>query len=68
MPVDLEYLAGIRIEPFDNARHHREAFSCGVERFDNFFKITASKCVKEDNGKIYIAVEEETGASSGSTP
>src|SRR5689334_165544 len=57
MPADLEYLAGIRIEPFDSARHDRDAFSCGVDRLDNFFKITASKYLKEDNGKIYVAVE-----------
>ena len=65
MPADLEYLAGITIEPLDSARHDREAFSCGVERLDNFFKITASKYVKEDNGRIYVAVEQSSGRVVG---
>lgn len=60
MPADLEYLARIRIEPFDDSRHDRESFSCGVDRLDNFLKITASKYVKDDNGRIYVAVEENT--------
>jgi GNAT superfamily N-acetyltransferase len=65
MPADLEYLARIRIEPFDSGRHERESFSCGVDRLDNFFRITASKYVKDDNGKIYVAVEENTGRVVG---
>lgn len=65
MPVDLDYLAGITIEPFDSARHDREAFSCGVQRLDNFLKITASKYVKEDNGRIYVAVERGSGRVVG---
>jgi len=65
MPADLEYLAGIRIEPFDSDRHDRTEFSCGVERLDNFLKITASKYVKEDNGKIYVAVEKDSGRVVG---
>ena len=60
MPADLEYLAGIGIEPFDGDRHDRRDFSCGVERLDNFFKITASKYVK-----IYVAVEQDFGRVVG---
>lgn len=65
MAADLDYLAGLVIEPFDGDRHHRRDFSCGVERLDNFFKITASKYVKEDNGKIYVAVEQDPGRVVG---
>lgn len=49
--------ARLTIEPFDRTRHDRAAFSCGVDRIDNFLKITASRHVADDNGKIYVAVE-----------
>lgn len=65
MPVDVGYLKGLMIEPLDGARHDREPFSCGVERIDNFFKITATKFVKNDDGKIYVAVEAATGRIAG---
>lgn len=57
MSVDAEYLRSLAIEPLDSARHDRTGFSCGVERIDNFLKITASKYLKSDSGRIYVAVE-----------
>lgn len=44
------------IEPFDPAKHDREAFSCGVPAVDNFFKKTANKLAKADNLRIYAMV------------
>jgi GNAT superfamily N-acetyltransferase len=57
MPIDLNYLRGLRIEKFDGSRHDRGPFTCGVERIDNFLKISASGFVKDDNGRIYAAVD-----------
>lgn len=65
MPADVEYLRGLAIEPFDAARHDRAAFTCGVERIDNFLKITASKFVKDDNGRIFVAAERDGGRLAG---
>lgn len=65
MPADLEYLRGLATEPFDGARHDRAPFRCGVDRIDNFLKNTASGYVKDDNGRIFLAVEREGGRIAG---
>lgn len=54
MTADLAYLKGITIEKFNSDRHDRSAFDCGVDRINNFLKITASKYVKEDNVLIFV--------------
>lgn len=48
----------LRIELFDPARHDRAGFSCGVERLDNFLKLTARKQQKDDMTRVYVAVED----------
>ena len=65
MPVDIEYLGSLDIEKFDGARHNRAPFTCGVNCIDNFLKITATKYVKDDNGRIYVAVEREERRLAG---
>lgn len=65
MITDLAYFKGIAIEKFDADRHDRSAFDCGVDRINNFLKISASKYVKEDNGQIYVAVEKDSGKVVG---
>lgn len=65
MPADVDYLRGLAIEPFDGGRHDRARFTCGVDRIDNFLKITASKFVKDDNGRIFVAVERNGGRLAG---
>lgn len=65
MRFDVDYLRGLAIEPFDAARHDRAAFSCGEDRIDNFLKITASKYVGGDVGRIYVAVEKDGGRLVG---
>ena len=65
MPADVEYLRGLAVEPFDATRHDRAAFSCGEARIDNFLKITASKYVAGDVGRIYVAVERDGGRLVG---
>jgi len=59
MAIDAAYLASLTIEKFDGARHDRNSFSCGVERIDNFLRISASKYVKDDNGRIYVALQPD---------
>lgn len=44
------------IEPFDQGKHDRTAFSCGVDQVDNYFKRTANKLVKADNTRLYVMV------------
>ena len=44
------------IEPFDPAKHDRAAFSCGIERVDNYFKQTANKLAKAGNIRLYVMV------------
>lgn len=65
MPTDLDYLRGVTIEPFDATRHDRSSFTCGVERIDDFLKITASKYMGSDSGRIYAAVERAGGRLVG---
>lgn len=65
MPVDLNYLRDLAIETFDAARHERAAFTCGVNRIDNFLKITASKYLAGDIGRIYVAIEKAGGRLIG---
>jgi len=65
MPTDLDYLRTLSIEMFDGSRHERGPFTCGVERIDNFLKISASGFVKDDNGRIYAAVDGEGGQLVG---
>lgn len=65
MPPDLEFLSRIVIEQFDGERHDRGVFDCGVERLNNFLKITASKYVGDDNGQIYVAIDEGAGKLVG---
>lgn len=65
MKADVEYLRSLAIEPFDAARHDRAAFTCGEDRIDNFFKITASKYVDGNVGRIYVAVEKDGGRVVG---
>ncbi len=45
------------IEPFDPDRHDRTAFSCGVDRLDNFLKRTAKKHQAGDFTRVFVAVE-----------
>ena len=46
----------LRIETFDPARHDRAGFSCGVERLDNYLKLSAKKQQKDDMTRVYVAV------------
>jgi GNAT superfamily N-acetyltransferase len=57
MPFDLEYLQTLSIEKFDGSRHDRVTFTCGLDRIDNFLKNSASGFIKDDNGRIYVALE-----------
>ena len=47
------------IEPFDQERHDRAAFSCGIEQVDNYFQKTANKLAKADNVRLYVMVDSE---------
>lgn len=55
MPTDQ---SDLRIEIFDPARHDRAGFSCGVERLDNFLKLSAKKQQKDDMTRVYVVVED----------
>ena len=44
MPIEV---GGLRIELFDPARHDRAGFVCGVDRLDNYLKLSAKK--QKDN-------------------
>jgi len=48
----------LRIELFDPARHDRAGFLCGVNRLDNYLKLSARKQQKDDMTRVYVAVED----------
>lgn len=50
--------SALRIESFDPKRHDRSAFCCGVERLDNYLKLTAKKHHANDLTRVYVAVED----------
>ena len=49
----------IRIKPFDPDIYDRAAFSCGVERIDNFIKRTANKQQKGEFIRVWVAVGDD---------
>jgi len=62
--MSLDRSAGYRIERFDPARHDRKAFSCGVERIDNFFRKTANKLARAGNVRVFV-MTDDTGTVVG---
>ncbi|MDE0240459.1 MAG: GNAT family N-acetyltransferase [bacterium] len=48
----------LRIENFDPARHDRAGFDCGVDRLNNYLKLSARKQQKDDMTRVYVVVEE----------
>lgn len=55
MPIEV---GDLRIELFDPARHDRAGFVCGVERLDNYLKLSAKKQQKNNMTRVYVAVED----------
>ncbi|MEM6415504.1 MAG: GNAT family N-acetyltransferase [Pseudomonadota bacterium] len=49
----------LRIEHYDPTRHDRSGFSCGVDRLDNYLKLSAKKQQKDDMTRVYVAVEDD---------
>ncbi|MEE9330554.1 MAG: GNAT family N-acetyltransferase [Parvularculaceae bacterium] len=50
---------GLRIQHFDPVRHDRTGFSCGVERLDNYLKLSAKKQQKDDMTRVYVVIAED---------
>ncbi len=48
--------AEIDIEPFDPARHDRTSFSCGIDRLDNYLRLSARKHQEGDFARVFVAV------------
>lgn len=48
------------IETFSPARHDRSNFDCGVDRLNNYLKLSARKQQKNDMTRVYVAVETGT--------
>lgn len=47
--------ASLQIQPLDPLHHDRAAFSCGVDRMDNYLKRNAKNQQKDDFSRIYVA-------------
>jgi ribosomal protein S18 acetylase RimI-like enzyme len=45
------------IEPLDRNRHDRTAFSCGVQRVDNFLTRTAAKQIDSDMARVFVIID-----------
>lgn len=54
-----------RIQAFDPDLHDRASFSCGLERIDNFLKITARKHQDGDFTRVYVATRADSAAIIG---
>ena len=54
-----------RIEHFDPARHDRADFDCGVDRLNNYLKLSARKQQKDDMTRVYVVVEEGSARIQG---
>ena len=53
------------IEPLEPARHDRAAFTCGVQRLDNFLQRTARKQQAADFTRVWVVVESGQDAILG---
>ena len=53
------------IESWKPAHHDRSGFDCGVERLNNFLKLSARKQQKDDMTRVYVAVEPGSTAILG---
>lgn len=45
------------IENWNPGQHHHDVFDCGVERLNNFLKLSAKKQQKDNMTRVYVAVE-----------
>ena len=50
--------SALRIEHFDPTRHDRADFDCGVDRLNNYLKLSARKQQRDDMTRVYVVVEE----------
>ncbi|MEM9838025.1 MAG: GNAT family N-acetyltransferase [Pseudomonadota bacterium] len=53
------------ITPFDPDTHDRTAFSCGLDRIDNFLKLTAKKHQQGDFSRVFVACTGDSNAVVG---
>lgn len=53
------------IQAFDPDRHDRTAFSCGVDRIDNFLNVTARKHHDGDFTRVFVAMRPDETAVMG---
>jgi ribosomal protein S18 acetylase RimI-like enzyme len=58
--IDGAFLARIRMEALDRAKHDRKHFTCGDDRLDNFLKHTAGRQQKEDLTRVSVSCLDET--------
>lgn len=49
----------ISIEHWNPVRHDRTGFDCGVDRLNNFLKLSAKKQQKDDMTRVYVAVAQD---------
>ncbi|MEG3618153.1 GNAT family N-acetyltransferase [Magnetovibrio sp. PR-2] len=49
----------LNIENWGPQRHDRSNFDCGVDRLNNFLKLSAKKQQKDDMTRVYVVVEPE---------
>lgn len=55
MPIETQT---VRIERFDPERHDRTEFDCGIDRLNNYLKLSAKKQQKDDMTRVYVVVED----------
>ncbi|MCY4534550.1 MAG: GNAT family N-acetyltransferase [Bryobacterales bacterium] len=55
MPIEPQAL---RIERFDPGRHDRTAFDCGIDRLNNYLRLSAKKQQQDDMTRVYVVVGE----------
>ncbi len=54
-----------RIARFDPQTHDRAGFSCGIDRLDNFLKLTAKKQQTGDFTRVFVATAPDGAAVLG---
>lgn len=55
----------LRIESWDPTKHHHSDFDCGVDRLNNYLKLTAKKQQKSNMTRVYIATRASDPAVLG---
>ena len=55
MPLDIDVLVRLQVEPLDRDRHDRASFTCGEPRIDTYLKTRAAGLMDVEGTRVWVA-------------